>query len=116
MVIVDIIKNGLLKLNKLVSFQNYLALFLVILAVVLYLKLDRTQQETVEAERSSMYEQQGGSYGYSNSASKSSHGYGGDWEWDTADEDDEAMKHLLAQEEDQSRTFLIENQVTTVSV
>ena len=82
---------------------------LVVIAVVLYLRADRTEAENSEAEYASMYDQQGGgseSLDESQNRKRRYEGYRGDWEWDSNDEDEDAMKHLLAQEEDQALGFI----------
>ena len=101
-----IVKTGLLHLNMhYFSYERCIALILVTAAVIFYIWSDRREFETSEADRASMHEQQGGDKSRSH---QNMHGYNGDWEWDTADEDGEELKLLLAQEEDQSLGFIIE--------
>ena len=96
--VANMIKIGPLGISKNVSIESYMALLIVTVGAALYIRFDRSYVEQKYAEQSSMYEQQGGG-----SENKYHHmqrhhlqGYSGDWEWDTADEDEEAMKHLLA--------------------
>lgn len=99
------VKTGLLHLNMhYLSYERCIALILVTAAVIFYIWSDRREFETSEADRASMLEQQGGTKSHSH---QNMYGYNGDWEWDTADENDEEMKFLLTQEEDQSLGFII---------
>ena len=108
LIFADTLKNGPVGRPSLHFFdERCLALLLVTAAVILYLRSDRSEVASAEAERISIFEQQGGNP----DCSKESGGYAGDWEWDTADEDDEALKHLLIrEEEDQSLGFIIDDQ------
>ena len=58
----ELLKNGLLYPSKLFTSERYqiLAFALVVVAVILYLCADRTEAESSEAERASMFDQQGG--------------------------------------------------------
>lgn len=110
-VVVDLLKNGLVFLmSEQFEWELPVATTLVILSVLLYVRSDRDYVELVKSERISMYEQQGGDGSSMVSKPSVQFGYQSDFEWalseDSDDGDDEARKHLLAQEEDQSLSFI----------